>query len=80
MEPEGRAHGTTKEVEAGKRPLGNVDDDDFWVFPDFGVLPAAFRDLGAYGKESCKMSKNKVVHHKTHYRKLLTWFECLIGH
>ena len=44
-----------------------------------GGMPV-FRDLGAYGKEACKMTKNKVVHHKRHYRKLLAWFECPIGH
>ena len=26
-----------------------------------------FRDSGAYGKEECKMSENKVVHHNPHY-------------
>jgi hypothetical protein len=63
----------TKKVEARNDPQGNVDDDDFWVFSPIwgGGLPAVFRDLGSYGKETYKMSENKVVHHETHYRKLL---------
>jgi hypothetical protein len=71
----------TNDVEAGKTVPLEAATTFFGVFPRFcGLLAAAFRDLGAYGKESWEMSENKVVHHNGHYRKLLTWFECLIGH
>ena len=81
MEPEGRAHGTSQRRGNLEMPLGADIDDVFLVFPHaWGGGTAVFRDLGAYGKESCRMSKNKVVHHKGHYRKLLQWFECPIGH
>jgi len=65
MEPEGCAHGTpSKRGGSQEITQGNVVDDDFWGFPPIlGVLPAAFGDLGAYGKETCKMSENQVVHH-----------------
>jgi hypothetical protein len=41
---------------------------------------SGFPGLGPYGKEECKMFENQVGHHKAHYRKLLAWFECPIGH
>ena len=42
----------------------NVVDDFPGFSPDLRVRMAVFQDLGAYGKETCKMSENKVVHHK----------------
>ena len=51
---------------------GNDDDDEFSGFsPDWRARIAVFRDLGAYGKETCKMSENKVVHHNRHWTKPL---------
>ena len=63
-----------KEVEARKRSRQETSTTTISGFSlDFGVRLAAFRDLGAYGKETCKMSKNKVVHHNEPYRQLLAW-------
>jgi hypothetical protein len=72
MKPEGCAHGTPKEVEARKRPKETSSSTISQVFPQIlGVRMAVFLDLGAYGKETWRMSENKVVHHNGHYRKLL---------
>jgi hypothetical protein len=70
-----------KEVEARKRPKETSSSTISQVSPQIlGVRLAVFRVLGAYGKERYKMSENKAVHHKTHFRKLLAWLECPIGH
>ncbi len=61
-----------KGVETRKRPLGATSTTFPGLFPTLGVGARRFsKDIGAYGKEECKMSENQVVHHKTHYRKLL---------
>jgi len=72
---------SAKGVESRKRSLGGDVDDVFLGFsPDFGVRMAVLLDLAAYGKETWKMSENKVVHHKTHYRKLLPQLQCSMRH
>ena len=59
----------TKEVEARKRPARKRRRRRFLGFSRIlGILAAAFLDLGIYGKETCKMSENKVVRHNRHYR------------
>jgi hypothetical protein len=63
----------TKEVEARKRPARKRRRRFLGFLPILGVRSAVFRDLGAYGKERCKMSENKVVHHNQHYGNLLVW-------
>ena len=65
--------GTSPRRGEQETPLGGDVDDVFWV------LPREWGEAGVPGfrgirKEECKMSENKVVHHKTHYRKLLVWF------
>jgi hypothetical protein len=69
-EPEERAPCTTRQGRRRREnaPLKRRRRRFLGFLPILGVLPAALQDLAAYGKETCKMSENKVVHHKRHYR------------